>query len=66
LSPKLVGGAQSLGNPTVSFVRLPAPDGRMALVFTCFVFGTNNGATLPGGHIYVYPFNLQYRYSVLC
>jgi hypothetical protein len=57
LSPKLVGGAQSLGNPTVSFVRLPAPDGRMALVFTCFVFGTNNGTTPPGGHMYVYPFN---------
>jgi hypothetical protein len=54
LNPNL-GGAQSLGNPTVSFVKLP--DGRMALVFTCFVFGTNNGATPQGGHMYVYPFN---------
>jgi hypothetical protein len=53
LSPQLMGGAQSLGNPTVSFVTLP--DGSPALVFTCFVFGANNGATPPGGHIFVYP-----------
>jgi hypothetical protein len=53
LSPILVGGAQSLGNPTVSFVTLP--DGRPALVFTCFVFSQNNGTTLPGGHMFVYP-----------
>ena len=55
LSPELTGpgGAQSLGNPTVSFVTLPT--GRPALVFTCFVFGANNGATPPGGHIFVYP-----------
>ena len=54
LSPMLQGGAQSLGNPTVSFVALQ--DGHSALVFTCFVFGTNNGATRPGGHLFVYPF----------
>ena len=36
LNPKLVGGALSLGNPTVSFVTLPT--GVHALVFTCFVF----------------------------
>jgi hypothetical protein len=53
LSPQLTGGAQSLGNPTVSFVTLP--NGVSALVFTCFVFGANNGTTLPGGHIFVYP-----------
>ena len=53
LSPALAGGAQSLGNPTVSFVNLP--DGAPALVFTCFVFGANNGTTPPGGHIHVYP-----------
>ncbi len=53
LSPALSGGAQSLGNPTVSFVTLPT--GRPALVFTCFVFGANNGTTPPGGHMFVYP-----------
>jgi hypothetical protein len=53
LSPQLRGGAQSLGNPTVSFVTLP--NGAPALVFTCFIFGTNNGTTPPGGHIFVYP-----------
>ena len=53
LSPVLSGGAQSLGNPTVSFVALPT--GRPALVFTCFVFGANNGTTPPGGHMFVYP-----------
>ena len=53
LSPALKGGARSLGNPTVSFVTLPS--GVPALVFTCFVFGTNNGTTPPGGHIFVYP-----------
>jgi hypothetical protein len=59
LSPALAGGAQSLGNPTVSFVKLPPPTpgatGTPALVFTCFVFGANNGTTPPGGHIFVYP-----------
>jgi hypothetical protein len=29
--------------------------GAPALVFTCFVFGENNGTTSPGGHIFVYP-----------
>ena len=53
LSPVLSGGAQSLGNPTVSF--LPLPTGVPALVFTCFVFGTNNGTTPLGGHMFVYP-----------
>ena len=53
LSPKLVGGAQSLGNPTVSFVTLPT--GVHALLFTCFVFGANNATTPPGGHMLVYP-----------
>jgi hypothetical protein len=53
LSPALKGGARSLGNPTVSFVALP--NGAPALVFTCFIFGTNNGTTPPGGHIFVYP-----------
>jgi len=53
LSPQLAGGAQSLGNPTVSFVTLP--NGAPALVFTCFVFGANNGSTRPGGHLFVYP-----------
>jgi hypothetical protein len=59
LSPALAGGAQSLGNPTVSFVTLPpltpGVAGAPALVFTCFVFGANNGTTPPGGHIFVYP-----------
>ncbi|MBV8095938.1 MAG: hypothetical protein JO110_22450 [Acetobacteraceae bacterium] len=54
LSPVLKGGAQSLGNPTVSFVTLP--NGAPALVFTCFIFGTNNGMTPPGGYLFVYPF----------
>ncbi len=58
LSPALAGGAQSLGNPTVSFVALPTSTpgaaGRPALVFTCFVFGANNGTTPPGEHIFVY------------
>ena len=53
LSPVLAGGAQSLGNPTVSFLTLPT--GVPALVFTCFVFGTNNGTTPLGGHMFVYP-----------
>ena len=53
LSPKLVGGAQSLGNPTLSFVTLPS--GAHALVFTCFVFSENSGTTPPGGHMFVYP-----------
>ena len=53
LSPVLAGGAQSLGNPTISFVRLPT--GVPAMVFTCFVFGANNGTTPPGGHMFVYP-----------
>lgn len=53
LSPALAGGAQSLGNPTVSFVTLPT--GVPALVFTCFVFGANHGTTPLGGHIFVYP-----------
>ena len=53
LSPVLSGGAQSLGNPTISFVTLPT--GVPALVFTCFVFGTNNGTTPLGGHMFVYP-----------
>ncbi len=53
LGPVLAGGAQSLGNPKISFVTLPS---RVpALVFTCFIFGVNNGTTLPGGHIFVYP-----------
>ena len=50
LSPVISGGAQSLGNPTVSFVTLPT--GVPALVFTCFVFGTNNGTTPLGGHMF--------------
>jgi hypothetical protein len=54
LSPVLSGGAQSLGNPTVSFVTLP--NGVPALVFTCFIFGANNGTTPLGGHMFVYPF----------
>lgn len=54
LSPALAGGAQSLGNPTVSFVTLPS--GFPALVFTCFIFSANNGTTPPGGHMFVYPF----------
>jgi hypothetical protein len=53
LSPVLSGGAQSLGNPTVSFVTLPT--GVAALVFTCFVFGTDNGTTPLGGHMFIYP-----------
>jgi hypothetical protein len=53
LSPMLVGGALSLGNPTLSFVTLPG--GVHALVFTCFVFSVNNGTTLAGGHMFVYP-----------
>lgn len=53
LSPQLVGGGQSLGNPTVSFVTLPS--GTHALVFTCFVFSENSGTTAPGGHMFVYP-----------
>jgi len=53
LSPALAGRAQSLGNPTVSFLRLPS--GVHALVFTCFIFGANNGTTPPGGHMFVYP-----------
>jgi hypothetical protein len=59
LSPVLSGGAQSLGNPTVSFVNLPpASPGATpvpVMVFTCFVFGTNNGTTPLGGHMFVYP-----------
>ena len=57
LHPALVGGAQSLGNPTVSFVTLPkgGPEGGgPALIFTAFVFGENAGGTPPGGHMYVY------------
>ena len=54
LSPVLDGGAQSLGNLKVSFVTLPG-SGIPALVFTCFIFGTNNGTTPPGGHMFVYP-----------
>jgi hypothetical protein len=32
------------------------PTGVPALVFTCFVFGSNYGNTAPGEHIFVYPF----------
>jgi hypothetical protein len=53
LSPRLVGGAKSLGNPTASFVTLP--DGAPALIFTCVVFGQNHGTTPSGGHMYVFP-----------
>jgi hypothetical protein len=53
LNPVLAGGAKSLGNPTLTFVMLP--NGKPALVFTYFIFSVNNGATPPGGHIYVYP-----------
>lgn len=53
LHPELLGGARSLGNPSVSFVKLP--DGTPALVFTCFVFSQNSGSTPSGGHMYVYP-----------
>jgi len=52
-NPELEGGARSLGNPTVSFVTLPS--GVPALVFTCFIFGANNGTTPPDGHISVSP-----------
>jgi hypothetical protein len=52
LRPQLVGGAQSLGNPTISFVTLP--NGAPALIFTCFVFGQDNGSTPNGGHMYVF------------
>jgi hypothetical protein len=31
------------------------PNGIPALVFTCFIFGANNGTTPPGGHMFVYP-----------
>ncbi|HEY2538309.1 MAG TPA: hypothetical protein VGI28_02230, partial [Stellaceae bacterium] len=64
LHPALTGGAQSLGNPTVSFVTLPKDGpkgGRPALIFTAFVFGENAGATPPGGHMYVYPLVNQRR-----
>jgi hypothetical protein len=53
LHPALSGGAQSLGNPTISFVTLPNSSAP-AIVFTCFVFGIANGTTPPGGHILVY------------
>jgi len=53
LSPQLLAGAQSLGNPTLTFVTLP--NGTPALVFTCFVFSENSNGTTPGGHIYIYP-----------
>ena len=33
----------------------PGAAGAPALVFTCFVFGADNGTTPPGGHIFVYP-----------
>jgi hypothetical protein len=52
LHPALQGGARSLGNPSVSFLKLP--DGAPALVFTCFVFSENSGSTPAGGHMYVY------------
>jgi hypothetical protein len=53
LHPALAGGAQSIGNPHVSFLTLP--DGRPALALTCFVFNVDNGTTPTGGHLYVYP-----------
>jgi hypothetical protein len=52
LNPQLSGGAQSLGNPTLTFVMLS--NGMPALVFTCFVFSEEANATPPGGHIYIY------------
>jgi hypothetical protein len=52
LKPQLAGGALSLGNPTVTFVRLPT--GKDALVFTCYIFGENSGSTQIGGHMFVY------------
>ena len=59
LTPMLVGGALSLGNPTVSFVTLPPTSGVRrgvhALVFTCFVFSENSKDTPPGGHMFIYP-----------
>src|SRR5260370_31348222 len=53
LNPLLVGGAKSLGNPTLTFVTLP--NGKPALVFTYFIFSVNNGTTPPGGRFYAYP-----------
>jgi hypothetical protein len=55
LKPQLFGGAQSLGNPTLTFVTLPPPNSSPAVVFTCFVFSENSNGTTPGGHIYIYP-----------
>ena len=51
LQPNLAGGALSLGNPTVTFLKVFGTD---ALVFTCYVFGENNFATQIGGHMFVY------------
>ncbi len=53
LNPMLSGGAQSLGNPTLTFIT--PGNGVPALVFTCYVFGENSGGTPPGGHEYIYP-----------
>ena len=51
LQPNLAGGALSLGNPTVTILKVFGTD---ALVFTCYVFGENNFATQIGGHMFVY------------
>jgi hypothetical protein len=53
LQPTLVGGAQSLGAPTISFLTLPGD--QPALALTEFVFSPGNGTTPRGGHLYVYP-----------
>ena len=57
LSPRLEGGAKSIGNPKISFLRLPSGDWAMAL--TLFVFLEGAAQTPPGTHLSILPLPFQ-------
>lgn len=51
LAPQLDGGAKSLGNPKLSFLRLPT--GEWAIASTFFVFSEGAARTQPGTHLLI-------------
>lgn len=52
LAPRLAGGAKSVGNPKISFVKLPR--GEWGILTTLFVFSEGSADTPAGTHISVY------------
>jgi hypothetical protein len=53
LAPRLVGGAVSVGNPKLSFLRLP--NGQPGMVTSYFVFSEGGGRTPSGTHLQIVP-----------